>query len=377
MKNPFVYGEAVTGEYFCDRYDELKKLKLDIESCQKIFFIASRKIGKTSLIKTVLSELQKDGVLTLYIDIEGFSSYKEFLDTYLLNLLKQYSPIEKVLFYLKEILPGIKVEFSIDETNKPTLSLGYSPTDPQIYKIAQKIYNLPEVIYEKRKKKIVIVFDEFQEILKLNGSTIEAALRSSIQHQRNVAYIFAGSKNSLLSDMVTSPSRPFYKIGPIMQLKKIPEPIFIDFIRNKFHKTGISVNDDILKKILLITENNPYYVQMLCHELWDYWIIQKKISINDIPLVLEQLIENHSQDFHLMWSRLILTKKQLLKALSVSGGKNVLSKEFMHKHHLGLPASTRQTLLSLMDEGYLDKETNEYYFTDLLFREWIKNHLPE
>lgn len=372
MVNPFVYGEAVTGDNFCNRTEEIKKLKLDILNCQKIFLISSRKLGKTSLLKTILGELDKKSVISVFIDIEGLVSYKEFLDTYLLALLKKSTPLERIIFFLREILPGIRIDFSISESGKPTLTLGYGPADPQLTRIAAKIYSLPEIIQKRRKKRVVIMFDEFQEILKLNGKNIESALRASIQQQRNVAYIFAGSKQHLLENMISSPARPFYKIGPVMHLKKIPEDTFVKFIKDKFYRTKFKISYETVNRIIKFTENIPYYTQMFCHELWDYGLVKREIKSKDIEIVLNQLIEQHSQDFHLIWSRLIVSKRQLLKAIATSGGRNILSKEFLTKHNLGLPSSTRQTLVSLVEETYLDRENDEYYFTDLLFREWIK-----
>ena len=59
MKNPFIYGEAVTGHDFCDRKAEIAKLTKDLLDSQKVFLIASRRIGKTSLLKSAMQEIQE------------------------------------------------------------------------------------------------------------------------------------------------------------------------------------------------------------------------------------------------------------------------------------------------------------------------------
>ena len=53
-KNPFIYGEEVSGEYFCDREEEIKELLRDIENSQNVIIFSPRRYGKTSLIKEVL-----------------------------------------------------------------------------------------------------------------------------------------------------------------------------------------------------------------------------------------------------------------------------------------------------------------------------------
>jgi hypothetical protein len=371
MENPFVYGEAVTGKEFCDREQEREKLINEARNGQKIFLISSRKSGKTSLIKTVLHELKKD-TLTVFLDLEAFASYKEFLDAYLSALMQETTALDKIMGFIRQIIPGLRIDLKIDEIGRPLLSLGYEPTAAELNKAALKIFALPETIAKKRKKKMAIVFDEFQEILKLDGGSIEGTLRACIQHQRHVAYFFSGSKQRLLTDMVTSRHRPFYKIGPVMNLGKIPADMFTGFIKSKFHAGGISITDNSIREILKLSENVPYYTQMFCHELWDRCTTKKEVTAKDITNVKQELISQHSQDFYLEWSRMHLSKRQLLKAIAVFGGKSILSKEFLKKSNLGMPSAVRRTLLALIDDGFLDRESADYFFTDILFREWIK-----
>jgi hypothetical protein len=160
-----------------------------------------------------------------------------------------------------------------------------------------------------------------------------------------------------------------------MYLKRIPEKELFQFVKERFASTKIKVSDEVLYKIIEVTENIPYYVQMLSHELWDYSILKKEIEEKDVQIVLNQLISQQSQNFYLEWSRLILSKRRLLKAIATSGGKNILSKKFLTGNEMEYPSSVYRTLLALNKEGYLDRENDTYYITDLLFREWIKKFL--
>jgi len=370
MRNPFVYGEPVFGGNFCNRKEEIRKLKNDILSCQKIFLISSRRMGKTSLIKTAIDQISAKEIISISMDLEEFSSYREFLNTYLSLLIKKSTPENKILGFLRQVLSGLRINFKIDEIGKPVISLDYN--QPINAELDSKIFNLPEIIASKQNKKLVVVFDEFQEILKLNRKNIEGKLRAHIQHHRSVAYVFAGSKRHLLNEMINSQDKPFYRIGPVMYLEKINEDIFLKFAKDKLKASGIKISDEALQKVIKLAENIPYYTQLLLHELWDSKIDKGLISENDVQLVLSQVIHLYSQNFHLEWSRMILSKRQLLKAISLYGGKQILSGDYLKKNNLGLPSAVRRTLLSLVEDGYLDKENGKYFFTDILFREWIK-----
>lgn len=374
MKNPFIYGEAVIKENFCNRVEEINKLKLDLTNSQKVFLISARRMGKTSLIKNVLQQLREEGYITIFIDLENFTSYKDFLNGYLLELIKAFRTVDKILNFLQNVLPGFRVDVSIDETGQPTVSLGYSRTAPGLGKASLDIYSLPEVVARKRRKKVIVVFDEFQEITRLDGANIEGVLRSVIQHQRDVGYVFAGSRRHVLMDMVNSPKRPFYKIGPVMFLDKIPRKDFFHFIKRRFLATKIKIPDSVISEVMDLAEDIPYYVQMFCHELWDLGVSKGNIQHGDLKYIIDQLITQQAQNFHIEWSRLILTKRQLLKAIANSGGKNILSKEYLSKNDLPYPSSTRRTLISLINDGYIEEYNKEYFISDLLFREWIKRY---
>ena len=370
MKNPFIYGEPVFGGNFCNRREEIKKLKNDILSCQKIFLISSRRMGKTSLIKTAIDQISTKEIISISMDLEEFSSYREFLNTYLSLLVKKSTPENKILGFLRQVLSGLRINFKIDEIGKPVISLDYN--QPINAELDSKIFNLPEIIASKQNKKLVVVFDEFQEILKLNRKNIEGKLRAHIQYHRNVAYVFAGSKRHLLDEMINSKDKPFYRIGPVMYLEKINEDIFLKFAKDKLKASGIKISDKALQRVIKLAENIPYYTQLLLHELWDSKIDKGLISEKDVQSVLSQVVHLYSQNFHLEWSRMILSKRQLLKAISIYGGKQILSGDYLKKNNLGLPSSVRRTLLSLVEDGYIDKENGEYFFADILFREWIK-----
>ena len=60
-----------------------------------------------------------------------------------------------------------------------------------------------ETALEKRKKKVVVAFDEFQEVASYPQKA-EAILRTHIQKLNNIQFIFSGRKNHLLKEMFYS-----------------------------------------------------------------------------------------------------------------------------------------------------------------------------
>ena len=57
MDKPFIYGMSVEGNNFTDREKETKRLKKDFENGINVILISPRRMGKTSLVKKVRSEI--------------------------------------------------------------------------------------------------------------------------------------------------------------------------------------------------------------------------------------------------------------------------------------------------------------------------------
>ena len=57
MEKPFIYGMSVEGNNFTDREKETKRLKKDFENGVNVILISPRRMGKTSLVKKVRSEI--------------------------------------------------------------------------------------------------------------------------------------------------------------------------------------------------------------------------------------------------------------------------------------------------------------------------------
>jgi len=83
MKNPFTIGIA-REEKFCNRKKEIKELKNFIKNRQSVVMYSPRRYGKTSLIKKVLQDLEKESktFVGIYVDLFSVSSYQDFVEIF-------------------------------------------------------------------------------------------------------------------------------------------------------------------------------------------------------------------------------------------------------------------------------------------------------
>lgn len=88
MEKAFVYGMSVEGNNFTDRIKEAKRIKLDFENGINVILISPRRMGKTSLVKKVMSEMDVPQVKTVYMDIYDCRSEYDFYNRFASAILK-------------------------------------------------------------------------------------------------------------------------------------------------------------------------------------------------------------------------------------------------------------------------------------------------
>ncbi len=376
MNNPFRYGEIVTGEDFADRQKELVSLVSDLQGSARIFLVSPRRYGKSSLLINVLEKLKKKGFLTAYIDLYKTPSLKSFIDMYATVLASSgRSKVNEMVNLIKEIIPSLRPKIILESPEGPSFSFDIGVGTPDVQRQLRDIFDLPERIAKKRKKRVVVVIDEFQEISNLGGLSMEKELRAVIQLHSNVSYVFAGSKRELLLDMVQQQNRAFYQMGKVVMLEKIPREYFAPFLKEKFIQSGYRISDETITSLLDFVEDFPYNAQFFCHELWEIHREKKEIERHDLDSTLNLILGNHAPMFLSMWDSLSLIQRRTLLALAKEKSEGLFSQERIQRYDLGSAASTQTAMKGLHNKGIVERSNGNYFFNDVFFKHWISRFI--
>lgn len=371
--NPFKSGGAVTGEYFTDREEEIKTLFLDLASGQNVILYSPRRFGKTSLILEVIRRLKKEDCLCVYVDLFPISSRRDFAQRLASAIAKDTSrKIEEVVQKIKNYLPRITPKIVLKGETDLEFDLEFEDRELDIDRLLTGLYDLPQDIAQKRNKRVVVVFDEFQQIGQINGEEIEKGLRSKIQHHNEVAYVFMGSKRHLMEQIFNNRSRPFYKIGKTFTLRKIPKEKFMVFITRRLKDTGMKMESTLIEKVLELTDGHPHYTQMLMHEIWNESYPGKTVTQDSIKSGLAQIFLHEGDAFIALWDSLSPRQKNLLVALASDENILLYSQSAIIKYELGSPSTVSKSLKILKNKEILEQEGGKYIFSDIFFKEWIK-----
>ena len=191
MDNPFSHSGIVTGEAFCNREKDIADLAYRSAHSQNTLLFSHRRMGKTSLVHRLIHQLEhhRPKIGSVYIDLYGTVDEKGFIEAVFTGLTQVESKIEKLL----KLASGLKFSGSVDPlTGQPSVSISINPNDHPKY--LNTAMNALSAYSEK--SKLLVVFDEFQEIDRYTEKGFAKRLRSHIQQHTNIAYIFArGAKN--------------------------------------------------------------------------------------------------------------------------------------------------------------------------------------
>jgi len=372
MENPFKYGGIVRGPYFADRTEELANLVQEMKNLSRVFLVSPRRFGKTCLLFNLMDKLRDIGFATAYLDLNAYPDVRSFAAalTHVTSsaLESNVEKLTKIFSGLQRLRP--KVSVGNDGTLSATVEV--AAEDRDALSALREGMRHADKLSRKKCKKLVIVIDEFSDLPKYDGQTLEKALRSEIQQHENIGYIFSGSEQSVMLSMIQDKKRAFYKLGRIMGLGPIDRGYYTDFIYNWLQKGGYKVKKRDLQKIFELGRDVPHSIQRLSYNLWELARESREIT----PFLIEKLTmviaQQDSPHFELLWQSASQQQKTLLIALSMETHHRPFSREFQLTYGIGPSSSIKASLESLVRKGILFKTLEgSYQFSDTFMTYWI------
>lgn len=373
MGKAFVYGMSVGGDNFTDRIEETKRIKLDFENGINVILISPRRMGKTSLIKKVISEMDNPGIKVVYMDIYDCRSEYDFYNRFAETMMKSTgNQLEQVMENIKRFLVRVspKLSFSPEPNSEFSVSLGITPRDYS----PEEILDLPERIAKEQGIRIVVCIDEFQQIGEFADSlTVQKRLRGVWQHHQHVSYCFFGSKKHLMENIFQSRRMPFYQFGEMLHLKCIPTEYWVPFICSRFEKYGKKISEEYAARICHTVKNYSSYVQQLA---WNV-MAETEIEVNEESFTegFNALLGQNSSLFIQQTEGLTTYQLNFIRLLcnGIHSGFNTQS--VVEQYSLGSKSNVDRIKKCLIDRELITIEKEGVFLADCVFELWFKREM--
>jgi len=231
---------------------------------------------------------------------------------------------------------------------------------------------VPPAISHKLGRRVVVVFDEFQQIEAYEDRLVERTLRSAIQMQNNVAYLFLGSRKHLIEQMFADRNRPLYRSAGHYPLEPISVQHWVPFIEQRFMDTEKMISPSLIEALCEQTDGHPFYTQHLAHAVWERTPLGEAAQPSTLDEALAILLKREGYAFATRWETLTRNQQRFLRGLATSPpGTPPFSSDFVLAHGLRTPSNAQRAANSLLKLDLIDREAGSYVIPDRFFKLWI------
>ena len=372
--NPFTFGALALDDSFTNRESELAELAQDMRNGQDVLVLAPRRFGKSSLVLRAMQRVLADGVLVAYCDLLRTPT-KERLAAALAKTIVDdlSSPVGQAVERAAALFRGLRVRpvFELDPDDGSVRVLFDAARRPaDIDDTLEKLLELPGRLANERSRRVVVVFDEFQEIVGLDPA-LPNLMRAVFQTQPEVGHVYLGSSRHVLESIFNDRNEPFWRSAKRLELGRIADAAFAEFVRARFVATERDADDAALERLTSIARGHPYATQELAYFTWELVPPGYPAHAADVDQALTAVLRSEHNSLAKIWETATRNERLVLLALAEEP-TFVYSDDA--RRRFGLPAATfvQRASKALTREDVVEKgEDGRYRIAEPFLPEWI------
>lgn len=358
--------------------DLLKRRVLDLKEGyrQNVAFLGDRFIGKSSILSKFMSDLDDDGVVTIYLDLD----YKN--DDYLFakfigSLLSGFCKIKKISLHADTALLIEESRKLIPKTTDHIKKIQGLLSRAKLTEAYRELMALPETFTIESGKFCIIILDEFHRLGDLRIPNAFQELGKKIMTQRRCLYIVTSSYGTVAKTILSEKLSLLFGNFEVVPVGPFDLKTSQEFIA--YNLRDVRIGDSLRNFLIDFTGGHPFYLNIICQEVVELSAVHRQGEAF-LPLLtqaVEKTIFNKwgilSRHFELILNSICQNKGGRLIPLlmiALANGRHKLD-EIAHDADLVKNIAT-QKINRLMEAGIVAKNGNLYYMPDKLFKYWVK-----
>jgi hypothetical protein len=297
---------------FTDRIAVLQELTYHIDQIKKggnkkLSLLGPRRIGKTlTLLELIKNNISDDDVRFCYINLQNTVLMPSlFAKQYVANILYWLLNDSNLNIAELEDLNKI-VAFSMELNNKKITESLIRFADLYIRNQASNNqflefgFSFPQIVQKNLNKTIIMIIDEFQDIIKLNQykgvGDVLGILRVATMGHNHILYVFAGSMVRIMEEITHDPQSPLFNQVSNIYIDFFEKNAVLEYMEKKRKRDNFPYSEEINIRIFQLTQGHPFYVYLLSEVINQYHkVYNLKIEIDTIDKIfIKELINPKS-----------------------------------------------------------------------------------
>ena len=243
-----------------------------------------------------------------------------------------------------------------------------SDLDETIEKLLEKLGELAA----ERKRRVVIIFDEFQEILALDKG-FPNLMRAVFQTQPEVSHVYLGSKRHLLERIFQDKNEAFWRSAKQLEVGMISPVKFKAFIASRFKSSGKTITDEAVDRLLAATGGHPYGTQELAYFAWELVPTGGAVTLEVVDEAIARVLRSEHNHLSQVWDDAPHPQRLLLIALTEEPTGSPYSAAYHERHELPANPTLQNALAGLIRKELVARsDGGEYLIIEPFLSAWIE-----
>lgn len=379
--NPFAARGIATGAGFTDRADERRALRRALTAAPGTVLLAGeRRIGKSSLLAQVATDLERDRHPVLLVDLWTAATPADVVTRLVEGATRALGRRWKDSAL--QLLAHLKLTFTLDRqpdgtlVPKPELALQARAT-PALARDLVAALDALEALAAAKGEVLGVIVDEFQHIATLFGDDIFRQLRAAIQRHRHVSYVFAGSDHAVI-DRLLARDAALFKMLQQLTVGPLPAEHHATWLEERFRTAGMAAAPGSGRALIEAAGPRTWDVRETAFWLFEHARSAKRAPGPDgVPDAMLAVVAAQQPALERVWRTMSPPMQRMLRAVAAEG-RGLTTHAVLARYGLASSSHASKALKALADAGVIVRlGEGAYAFDDPFFRVWVLGYAME